>query len=145
MSISNLRRKIDMGLIVLVAAALFLAAPIAFADSHNDHNSDHSGTQKNLKIVSISDKTSNSVVLSIKYKKFRNEKVDAIVSVKKKGASSSTLVEKTFMTTLNDKGKSSVTVSGLKSGTRYEFKVRLMKVGSDKSTSNSTSRSAKTI
>lgn len=134
MKTAFMKKILSIGLVTLVASVFLLGASAVNAAE----------TQKNLKLYSSSDKTSSSVVLSFKYKKFRGEKVNLIVSIRKKG--SGKLTEKEYSTTLNDKGMGSVTVKGLDSGTKYKFKVKMKRVNDGtKYTKNSNTKTIKTL
>ena len=139
MKIANLKKAINESIAVLLMATFLMIAPVASA-----HHDDHSNVQKNLKLYGATNRTSSSVVLPFKYKKFRNDKINVVVSIRKKG--SGKVMEKAFETTLSSKGKGSVTVTGLDSGIRYKFKVKLKRINDGtKYTKNSATRSAKTI
>jgi hypothetical protein len=55
------------------------------------------------------------------------------------------LVERSFRVAINNDGRGSIVVNNLLSGVRYELKVRIMGMDSDKSTQNSNEKNASTI
>lgn len=130
--------------LILAMLVLVLSAGSASANSSDrdrDRERDHNSGRP--RINSDISTTNNSASISFRAKKFKNETVNAIVSVKER--STEMIVEKAMKVTLDEKGNGTVTVKGLKSGTRYDFKVRIMRMDSDKSTENSKSRSGRTM
>lgn len=141
---NNTRKIFSMAVFSLASLAMVFSAGIASANSHDnrhDHGDNNNSSQP--RINSGIDTTKNSATISFRARRFRNETINAIVSVKNR--STDMLQEKSYKVSLDDRGEGTVMVRGLMSGTRYDFKVRIMRMGSDRSTDNSDSRSARTM
>ena len=145
MNAMNMKKAAYLGLLGFLFLAFVSFVPSASAKSDNDNN-DH-GRRNRTKLYSITDVTANSVVLPIRNRKFKNETVHAVVSVK--NDSTGAIVERPFKVSLNNKGIGSIKVSNLARTTAYKFKVRLFRntdanKEEDRGGKNSSSRKAST-
>lgn len=132
MNITKVKKILQVGSMSASIFAMGLFAPLASAHSDNAP-----------RLYSIRERTENSVLLPIRDTKFKNKTTTAIVSIKEK--STKNIVERSVSVSLNKRGNASIMIDKLKSKTRYVFKVRLMKIGKEKTTKNSDSKSAKTL
>lgn len=136
---TDLKKCANVGLLAIFALVSALSASTAKADSGNDHNHNRS---KVPKLYTIREKTVSSVVLPIRARRFKNQTTTAIVSIKDR--ETKMIMEKAFKVSFDNRGNGSIIIKGLKSGTRYTFKVRLMRMGTDKTTRNSDSKTVRT-
>lgn len=126
---SSMKKSLSFGLVGALALAFVSIVSVASADS-------------TPRLYSITQVTSNSVVLPIKDDRFDDQEVTAIVSIKNEETGN--LVERAFRTSLDSDGNGSITVGNLTSGTEYSFKVRIIKPNGN-STDNSSRKYATTL
>ncbi len=119
----------------LIGASMFAFVLLAQPASASSSNTP--------KLYSITQKTSTWVVLPIKDTKFKNQTTTAVISIRKEATKM--VSERMIKVSLDSRGDGSIKIGGLQSKTKYTFKVRLMKMGENKTTGNSDSKSAKTL
>lgn len=97
------------------------------------------------KITDISDIRNTSAIVNFRthHHRFNNQTVTAIISIKDE--STEILKERAAKVMLNDNGEGSIRITGLRSGTDYSFKVRILKDDDpSRSTRNSNDKEATT-
>ena len=150
MSISAMKKALYAVVMGVVAISFVSFAPQASAHSdhnhhhwdHHHHHGDHNNGKNVPRLYSISSVSNTTVVLPIKYDKFKGQTLMAIVSIKNNAAG--TLIEKPYKVTTDNHGNGSIKVGSLKPGTDYSFKVRIINPSSGKSSDNSSSKDTTT-